>query len=99
MCSFPVMCQEHQLSKYHSSLIIFLVEGKAPRLFVYLSLTVFDREESFFESFLIPYDIFSKCFPFCLYLKSLVLALVQTIFLDPKNSACTVFRAATLFLE
>ena len=76
MCLFPVMRQEHPLSKYHSSLIIFLVEENTPRLFFCSSLIVFDREEPFFISFLILCDIFSKCFPFFLDLESLVLALV-----------------------
>ena len=73
------MCQEHPLSKYHSSLIIFLVEGKTPRLFVCSSLIVFDQEEPFFISFLILCDIFSKCCPFFLDLESMVLVLVRTI--------------------
>ena len=72
---------------------------KTLRLFVCLSLTVFDREESFFKAFLMPYDIFSKCFPFFLDLESLVLALVQTIFLDLETSVSTIFRTTTFELE
>ena len=37
---FPIMYYEYPLSKYHSSLNMFLVEGNTPRLFDCSSLMV-----------------------------------------------------------
>ena len=55
-------------------------DNKTPCLFIYFPS--FIEKNPFFRSFLIPCDIFFKFFSFYLDLKSLVIALVWTIFLD-----------------